>query len=252
MINSESAHRLIDEHARETGLREVRTANFKTLLANIKSVKAGGGRLLDVGCAHGWFLELATKDFDTLGIEPDQQMFSSTASRGLAVRQGYFPDALAPDEQFHVIVFNDVIEHIPDIESTLAACRRHLKPGGILVLNLPSSSGLFYRVAGVLYRLGISRFFDRLWQKGFPSPHLHYFNPSNLVRLLEKNGYTNRLQGSLSTLQLPGLYTRISYDESRSQVERMLVYVGVVLLLPLLKMLPSDIIYVVSEKKSGE
>jgi 2-polyprenyl-3-methyl-5-hydroxy-6-metoxy-1,4-benzoquinol methylase len=248
MINSESAHQLIDEHAREAGLREVRATNFRTLLAEIKSLKPSG-RLLDVGCAHGWFLELAARDFDALGIEPDQPVSTATAARGLAVRQGFFPDVLAADEQFDVIVFNDVIEHIPDIESTLAACHRHLKTGGVLVLNVPSSSGIFYKLAGLFHRLGAGGFFDRLWQKGFPSPHLHYFNPSNLARLLEKNGYANRRRGSLSTLHLSDLYTRISYDETRGRLERWLVYAGVVLLLPMLKLLPSDIIYAVSEKK---
>ncbi|WP_229466725.1 class I SAM-dependent methyltransferase [Pseudoduganella plicata] len=70
-------------------------------------------------------------------------MGSKAAQRGFQVRQGYFPDALRPDETFDVIVFNDVIEHIPDIGSALRACHEHLNPGGILILNLPNSRGFF-------------------------------------------------------------------------------------------------------------
>ncbi len=65
-INSNSVHQLIDEDAREAELRELRINNFKTLLANIKSIKPSGGRLLDVGCAHGLFLKTASNDFEVL------------------------------------------------------------------------------------------------------------------------------------------------------------------------------------------
>ncbi len=45
--------------------------------------------------------------------------------KGLPARKGYFPDALDKKEKFDVIVFNDVIEHIPNIEGALASCFQH-------------------------------------------------------------------------------------------------------------------------------
>ena len=69
-INEHAAHEQIDEVARETGLRELRLANFKILLKAISQLQPAGGRLLDVGCAHGWFVETAMTQFDVLGIEP--------------------------------------------------------------------------------------------------------------------------------------------------------------------------------------
>ncbi|MHB1331618.1 MAG: class I SAM-dependent methyltransferase [Sulfuriferula sp.] len=248
-INLYSAHQLIDEDARESGLRELRVSNFKTLLTSIKSLKPSGGRLLDVGCAHGWFLDTAKNDFDVFGLEPDKRVFDATSRRNLPVRMGYFPDALDESEKFDVIVFNDVIEHIPDIERILVSCYQRLNKDGLLVLNLPSSNGMFYRLSKIFSRFGFFDFFERLWQKDLPSPHLHYFNLSNLTDVLKNNGFDVKAKGNLSTLRLTGLYTRITYTGNLGILARIFVYISVAMFLPILKILPSDIIYVISARK---
>lgn len=248
-INLHSAHQLIDEGAREAGLRELRVSNFKKLLTSIKSIKPNGGRLLDVGCAYGWFLETARNDFEVLGLEPDKNVFDAISRRGLPARMGYFPDALDESEKFDVIVFNDVIEHIPDIKQVLASCHRHLNREGLLVLNLPSSHGVFYRLSKILCRCGFPSFFERLWQKGLPSPHLHYFNLPNLTRLLQHSEFDVETWGDLSTIRFAGLYTRLSYTGNLGAIARIFIYMCIALCLPVLKVLPSDIVYVVSRRK---
>jgi 2-polyprenyl-3-methyl-5-hydroxy-6-metoxy-1,4-benzoquinol methylase len=134
-INTKIVHEKIDEQQREKGLRALRIENYGTLLDAIEKIRTASGRLLDVGCAHGWFLEAAKeRGFDTLGIEPDQQ-FIATAPHGITIRQGFFPDILEETAQFDVIVFNDVLEHMPDVKAVLSGCRKHLKPGGVLVIS---------------------------------------------------------------------------------------------------------------------
>ena len=249
-INEASAHQQIDERLREKGLQSLRIENFNKLLESIAN-DVPAGRLLHVGCAHGWFLEAAqNRGFEAIGIEPDLNVFSATARRGLTVRKGYFPEVLAENEKFDVIVFNDVFEHIPNIISVLEGCKKHLRPKGVLVLNLPSSSGLFYKAAKFLSKVGISSFFERLWQKGLPSPHLHYFNAMNLQSLLQNNGFEEIAKGQLSTLKLNGLFTRISYTKEHILPVRLLILFLVAFAFPLTKLMPSDIIYSVSRKKS--
>ena len=108
LINSLSAHLLIKEADREVGLRDLRRLNFQTLIEQIKAAKPMGGRLLDVGCAHGWFLEMARDSFEAMGIEPDDNIAAMASNKGLTIRRGYFPDALIGSEMFDVIVFNDL------------------------------------------------------------------------------------------------------------------------------------------------
>jgi len=247
-INDSSSHELINETDRETGLREIRASNFNKLLGVISKLKPRGGTLVDVGCAHGWFVETAMKKFDVLGVEPDEAVFKSTAAKGLPVRRGYFPDALEHSETFDVVVFNDVIEHIPSIDNVLTACHERLNEGGLLVLNLPSSDGIFYRLSRLFCRIGKFGFFERLWQKGLPSPHVHYFNSKNLSDLLKNRNFAVIKSGTLPTLGLEGLYTRISYTGKLGTISKVLIYCAIATALPILRLLPSDIIYIVAKK----
>jgi 2-polyprenyl-3-methyl-5-hydroxy-6-metoxy-1,4-benzoquinol methylase len=130
----------------------VRRKNFLRIIRLIDQFTQGGERtLLDVGCAHGLFLEMTAK---VQGVEPHHAVAQSTRSKGFVVRKGYFPSALANSERFDVIVFNDVLEHIPNIQKCLAACHRMLNHDGILVLNLPNSRGILYWLSKILRGFG--------------------------------------------------------------------------------------------------
>ncbi len=249
-INATVAHELIDESGREAGLRDLRMHNFRKLVDVIGELAPKGGRLIDVGAAHGWFLDAACKRFSVLGIEPDRGVYAKTAERGLPMRNGFFPAALAADEKADVIVFNDVIEHIPAIDTILDACHAHLSPGGVLLINLPSSNGLFYRIAKGLSRVGATSFLSRLWQKDLPSPHIHYFNAENLSRLLKKHSFEPVRAGRLSTLRYAGLWTRISHTGNYGPVMRLVLALSIAVAIPFLCVLPGDIIYIASRSRS--
>lgn len=248
-INSTPAHELIDESNREQGLKTLRVQNFQTLLTRIQAFKKRGC-LLEVGSAHGWFLELARPDFEVTGIEPDHRILNDLGDKTLSVRCGFFPQALNEHETFDVIVFNDVIEHIENIRFILDMCHRHLNEQGVLVLNLPNSKGFFYSLAKTMAKRSIHGPFDRLWQKGFPSPHVHYFHPANLDALLDQQGFSTREFGRLPTLVTKGLYARISLDKGLGSLTKSMLYIAVLLSLPVIRLLPGDIFYIIAERRS--
>lgn len=238
----------IDERAREVALAGIRGRNFDALVGWIRDAlparPSGSGepRLLDVGCAHGWFAEKArAAGFDALGIEPDAAIASRAAARGVRVRRGYFPDALEPGETFDAIVFNDVLEHVPNVVDALRACRARLAPGGLVVVNAPDRRGPFYRLAGWLARLGATGPFERLWQKDMPSPHLYYFDEASMSRAAVAAGLSLRAARRLPALAAKGLYARIRFDRSVALPKALVLYAGSLALLPLLRLLPSDI-----------
>ena len=248
-INEQFGSYLIDEDSRKLGLKDIRIFNFKKLLLKINSLVSHQKKMLEIGCGHGWFLNEAKDHFDVYGLEPDQSIFDSILPLEMPIRLGYFPQILDVHEKFDIIVFNDVIEHIPDISSILESCNQHLNQNGLLVLNLPSTNGIFYSISKILCRFGCYGMFERLWQKDFPSPHLHYLNKINLVKLLVKKGFDVRSKGSLSTLVYAGIFSRIFHTNELSFFTASVIYLCAIFFLPALKILPSDIIYVISEKK---
>lgn len=241
-INQARAHDLVNEADREAALRRLRTDNFKVIVEHIERQAApGASRLLDVGSAHGWFLEEAQRRFTVLGIEPDEAVGKRAAQRGLPVRSGYFPSALESGEMFDVIVFNDVLEHIPDLDAVLTACRDRLNPQGLLVLNLPSSRGVFYKLSKLLARVGWRGPFERMWQKDLPSPHVHYFDYANLNTLVSRYGFAQASAFPLPSLRASGLFERLRFVGKINPVALYLQYSLILAAVPVLRLLPSDI-----------
>jgi SAM-dependent methyltransferase len=208
----------LDEQSRRSGLEAIRRENFERILDALGQVRdLHAARVLDVGAAHGWFVEAASRrGADAVGIEPDPVVAAMATERGLDVRSGWFPDDLPVGEQYDVIVFNDVFEHLRDPRAVLEQIRDRLRPGGCLLLNLPDAHGLGFRLSRTLRRVGLRGPFERLWQVGFPSPHLWYFSRAGLVRLLRDNGLSVAFSGSLPTLTRRGLWHRVHIERRPS------------------------------------
>ncbi len=240
-----------DGDVREASLNALRQENCRTIVALTRQFAAPrANTLLDVGSAHGWFLEAAACAFDVLGVEPDEVLARQATARGLPVRIGYFPQALEDGEQFDIIVLNEVIEHIPDIRAALRDCHQHLAPDGTLVLNLPSSRGLCYRLSKLCARFGLHGPFDRLWQQGMPSPHVHYFNPANLTRLVEREGFTLRHSTELAVVKKEGMWRWMTVFGQLHPFKAPLRYLGMRwVLLPLMRLFPSDIMVCIYRKR---
>jgi SAM-dependent methyltransferase len=229
----------LDEQSRRTGLEAIRRENFERVLDALGRVRnLHGARVLDVGAAHGWFVEAASRrGADAVGIEPDAVVAAMATERGLAVRSGWFPDDLPVGEQYDVIAFNDVFEHLRDPRAVLEQIRHRLRPGGCLLLSLPDAHGLGFRLARTLRRVGLRGPYQRLWQVGFPSPHLWYFSRAGLVRLLTDSGLRVAFSGSLPTLTRRGLWHRVHF-ERRPSVGSAVQWASIWLLAPVFNARP--------------
>jgi len=224
------------------GLEALRRQNFSRLLDRLASTHAlEGKRLLEVGAAKGWFLEAArSRGLVVRGIEPEVANAHAARAAGFDVDIGLFPEALSDDGPYAVIVFNDVFEHLPDPAAGIRSVADLLAPGGVAVLNLPSSDGAIYQLARILAGLGMPGPLDRLWQVGFPSPHISYFNPKSLSLLVE--GHTDLRQAdafALATVTRAGLWERVA-SSHRGPIGGVL-FAGTWLLSWALPLLPADI-----------
>jgi SAM-dependent methyltransferase len=224
------------------GLEELRQGNFEILLNYLEKVRVLTGlKVLEVGCSQGLFMESArARGLEIQGIEPENVMAEKAREKGLSVIDGFFPDVLSDGELFDIIIFNDVFEHLPDPKAALTACQKHLKQDGSLIINLPSSNGTFFKISKILSRIGLPGPYERLWQKGFPSPHIFYFNPNNLRTLVES---TIGMQ-QVDELRLPSIRrkgTRARVGATYKGLTGVIITTGVLCLSFILPLLPSDI-----------
>ncbi len=227
-VTINDAGQAIDEEFRATGLADLRRRNNATVVRHVRAWGAPrGGTLLDVGSAHGWFLERAEAEgLHAVGVEPDVAVARRSLEAGASVRVGFFPEALEDGEAVDVITFNDVLEHLPDPRAALVESVGRLKPGGLVVLNLPDRHGLVYRVADALRRVGVTSIFERLWQRGLPSPHLWYFDRAGLSRLGRSVGLELVEATHLPSMSRRGLWERAHFDRRPSPVTVASVAVG--------------------------
>ncbi|MCG6553554.1 MAG: class I SAM-dependent methyltransferase [Candidatus Magnetominusculus sp. LBB02] len=101
------------------------------------------GRILDIGCGRGLFLNVMKDDgWQVAGVEFDEDAASSAASYyGIEVISGEPHTWNFVPASFDVITLNHVLEHIPDPKGLVAACNRLLKAGGLLVIAVPDLGG---------------------------------------------------------------------------------------------------------------
>lgn len=146
---------------------------------------ASRGRLLDVGCSTGLFLNEARQaGFDPYGVE-----FSASSAQfardhfDVQVTDGDIHAVASEPESYDIVTMFDVIEHVRDPAGDIAAAYRLLRPGGTFILSTPNIDGLFPRASEPLARpLGY-------WPHVEPPWHLYQFSVRTLSAMLERRGF---------------------------------------------------------------
>jgi 2-polyprenyl-3-methyl-5-hydroxy-6-metoxy-1,4-benzoquinol methylase len=122
---------------------------------NVRYLKGSEkGRLLDVGCGNGTFLDqMRQLGWEVTGVEPDGEAVSVAVQKlGLEVFHGSLEEAKFPEGHFDAITMNHVIEHVSDPIALLTECRRVLRPRGKLVVATPNIRSLGAHVFGEYWR----------------------------------------------------------------------------------------------------
>jgi len=137
------------------------------------------GKILDVGCATGIFLNaMKTKGWECKGIEPDQGAASYAKERfGLDVFNGNLHEAQLKNNSFDVVSLWDVLEHVQDLHLTTEEVFRVLKPGGYVIGTLPNANS-------------INRYIFGDYWLGWEMPrHYRTFNPKTISKFLTSKNF---------------------------------------------------------------
>ena len=157
----------------------VRAKLFREKLDTILKYLPGRGRILDVGCAAGFFLKIMEGEgYETQGVEISK--YASSYARNvlkLNIVEGGLLSARFPDGFFDVITMWDVLEHLPNPLEALAECDRIMKKSGILIVETLNVDTLTVRIL------------KQNWPLFKPPYHLFYFNRKTLKLMLSKSGF---------------------------------------------------------------
>lgn len=159
--------------------------NFEAMFRNIFRKRvllihryiSNGGRVLDVGCSTGIFLELFKDEgWEVWGVEPSESS-SVAKSRGIKVIKNYFEKAKLPNNYFDLVVMNHTMEHLRNPLEILRKVNQIVKKNGCLFIDVPNYGGLGSRLLG------------EKWPYLLPKEHLHQFTKRDLESLLRNTGF---------------------------------------------------------------
>lgn len=152
--------------------------NMGTFLSHIEKILPKG-KLLDVGCAMGFFVELADEHgYDAYGCDPSSFAIEQGHPRiRKKLKVSTVESAKYPPRSFDVITLFDVFEHLSDPERDLQKLRTLLKPEGLIVIATGDTASVSARTM------------RRRWTFYNPPQHLSYFNKDNLTTLLVRTGF---------------------------------------------------------------
>ncbi len=152
---------------------------FSKRLKDIEKLQKKG-KLLDVGCATGFFMKTAEEH----GWKPEGVEISKFASDyakkyfHLKVHNMDMQDIDFPLHTFDLITLWDIIEHLSDPIDAMKRIHRILKNDGLLVLSTPDVGSIPAKITKhnwVGYKLS--------------DEHLSYFAPPTLAALLNQAGF---------------------------------------------------------------
>jgi SAM-dependent methyltransferase len=107
------------------------------------------GKLLDIGCASGLFLDQAARSgWDVFGVEPNPVLSSKAAGRVGKNRicSTTLEEANLDASSFDAITMWDLLEHVADLPGFLQLCARLLKPAGRILVKVPDFDSLQARL----------------------------------------------------------------------------------------------------------
>ena len=179
------SQRIIDDYYARYWINQKNIRNGDLKIRRLKRIlrpflrHAPGKRFLDIGCNTGFGVEAARRlGYEATGIDVSGEAIEIATSlypqnRFVAAPAQSFA---AEGEPFDAILCREVIEHMPEVHSFMAALRSLMKPGAVLWLTTPDAG-----------HFRVPKDFPA-WKEVIPPEHISFYNLGSLRRLLGQYG----------------------------------------------------------------
>jgi SAM-dependent methyltransferase len=135
-----------------------------------------GGKLFEIGCAYGFFLEIAQRHWKVEGCDISDAACEEARRQGYNVTCGDFLHLPLEDETYDVVALWDTIEHLARPDLYIQKASRLLKRGGILCATTGDIGSTMAKIR------------KHRWRLIHPPTHLYYFERKSMEQLMLKNG----------------------------------------------------------------
>jgi 2-polyprenyl-3-methyl-5-hydroxy-6-metoxy-1,4-benzoquinol methylase len=130
----------------------------------------GVRRVLDFGCGFGQFLEMCSLfGLEAVGVDRSQARRSGAGTP-------IFAELDEAKGDFDAITLFEVLEHLDDPLSMLKILKARLKPGGVMIVEVPDTSA----TSSISTREDYYRI--------HPLDHINAFTPESLVKIMAEAG----------------------------------------------------------------
>ncbi len=183
----------IEAHYKETYYRDWidkqmtrRKRMWTKRLRDIRNIKKSG-RLLDVGCGIGTFLNLAQDSGYAIRGTEISEYGSKYVKKQLNIEvfKGDVKEAQFPSDYFDIITLWHTLEHLPHPLSDLREIHRILAPTGLIVIAVPNVNNYITRFFYLIAR----RKSLKLFSTDAKEWHFYHFSLRTLRALMEKAGF---------------------------------------------------------------
>lgn len=152
------------------------------LLRQYASMVKKQTKVLDIGCASGWFISEIAKAYPIPGyvgidVYKDAILYAKELYPAISFRVVDAHKLPFKSNAFDVVICMNVLEHVVNPNKIMEEIKRVLKPGGIILIGMDSENAIF-TVCWSIWK----KFSGKVWKEA----HLHTFNPAKLDNLFKK------------------------------------------------------------------
>lgn len=193
------------------------------------------GRILDIGCGNGNFLNSLQSDkWEIYGIEPNSAGYDLTRKKNITSSNIFnkkLLDCNFPDNYFDVITMWHVFEHVYYPKKELQEIKRILKNDGLFILTIPNIKSIGFRIS------------KQNWFHLDAPRHLFHYDAETITKLLRDNIFDfDIIQIKYIYFDFPlDIYHSLlrTFDKNINKFTKILIKISLLFCLPLLKLIGS-------------